>query len=124
MRFVALKRREGRGCHPPPRTDGSQEGSQEDGPVRPPGKDSVVKELHRPLRDGSWSKRFEAFWYTDGAVGALRPVSAPRWGAEDGGDRPQPSPLGWAEEARVVGPEGMRWLQIGWPNQSAGRGRD
>src|SRR3954466_7847956 len=34
---------------------------------------SVVKEPHRPLRVESRSKRFEASWYTDGAVGALRP---------------------------------------------------
>src|SRR3954452_13550420 len=50
-----------------------KEGSQEDGPVRPPGRDSVVREPHRPLRVESRSKRFEASWYTDGPVGALRP---------------------------------------------------
>src|SRR5205823_13026170 len=54
-------------------TGGSRGGNQEDGPVRPPGRDSVVKELRRPLREDLGSERFEAFWYTEGSVGALRP---------------------------------------------------
>jgi hypothetical protein len=44
---------------------------------------------------------------------AAASVIAPRWGAEEGLDRPQPSPLGWAEGAQAVGPEGRQFLQIG-----------
>src|SRR3954471_20592670 len=53
-------------------------------------------------------------------------VIAPRWGSEDGLERSQPSPLGWAEGARAFGPEGRRsfgvWeLQCGITFPARGR---
>jgi hypothetical protein len=41
----------------------------------------------------------------------MRKVIAPRWGSEEGWDRSQPSPLGWAKGARAFGPEGSRFLR-------------
>jgi hypothetical protein len=45
-------------------------------------------------------------------VSSLASGIAPRWGAEDVMDQSRPSPLGWAEGARAVGPEGRRLLQV------------
>lgn len=51
-------------------------------------------------------------------------VITPRWGSEDGLDRFEPSPLGWAEEARAVGPEVRNGFRSGRSSLASGFRRE
>src|SRR3954470_7400744 len=94
-----------RDCHPPRVRVAAEGGSQEDGPIRPPGRDSVVKEPHRPLREdlgASVSRRF-----------GIRTTRRERWGCPIGASR--------MVRRRRVSPQPARGTMINGGPRVAGR---